>query len=279
MSDGTNNGTAAQPATGANAPATAQPAQQFTVPSGHRLVSDDDYGKFTRYEQQVRGFQPFYEKATKLGFKSPEDFDRYAPAIDTLNKRKIDPKVLASMFEEDQPEAGGKNAQPTIDIDEIRKSARDDARMEAYKIRHEDAVANDPKIVDAAVRKFLGDGEHDDYTKAVTSSALARWMEDNRPLYPKGHPLAETALAPFSSELADKAIAHFNELKAKQKGAELAAAAKDAVSGQTRPKVPTIAGGGGPPGKPNTTDSGRRPNGLPSKAAVEAAYAAKRAGR
>lgn len=279
MSDGTNNGTAAAPATGANAPAPAQPATQFTVPSGHRLVSDDDYGKYTRYEQQVRGFQPFYDKATKLGFKSAEDFDRFAPAIETLNKRKIDPKALAAMFADEEPEAGGKSTQPSIDIDEIRKSAREDARLEAYKIRHEDAISNDSKVVEQAVAKFLGEGEHDEYTQALTTSAISRWMEENRTSYPNGHPLADQFLAPFSSELAGKAIEHFNTLKAKQKGAELAAAAKDAAGGQTKPKVPTVAGGGGPPGKPNTTDSGRRPGGLPSKAAVEAAFAAKQARR
>ncbi len=265
-----NSSAAAQPG---SQPA-AQPAQQYSPPSGYALVSDSDLQAYRRHEQSVRGFQPFYERANKLGIKSAVDLDKWAPAIETLSKRKMDPKALAAMFsdeaEQDLNRGGGSQPQ-NIDLAKLREEMKSEIMGDVYTMRHQEARQGDAGVIEKAVAKVLGDGEHDDFNKELTKRAVKDWLEENRPTYPDGHPLAGKYLAPLTQDLADKVAEYMTGLRAKQAGATLAD--KAAQAAKPVQKVGTVGGGGGSTGKPNTKDTDMRAGGLPPRAAVEAAAA------
>jgi hypothetical protein len=273
MADQNGTPAAAQPAQAA-----AQPAQapSFSVPEGYQLTPKSDIERYSRYEQQVRGFEPMYQKLTKAGIKTAEDFDRYAPAIDTLNKRKMDPKAFASMFS-DEAEADlnpGKQPQ-SIDIDALRKQMRDEALDALYEDQHEQSRKGDDKMVDVALNKVLGDGEHDEIAKEEAKWKVLGWLEANRDTYPEGHRLHGKKLAPISQDLVDKAAKHFADLATRRKALSMNEVATAANGSASQPKkVGTVAGGGNtPPGKPSNNATEWRAGGLPPRAAAEAAAA------
>lgn len=263
---------AAQPA-GASAPAAAQPAQtQFNVPQGYQLVPEGDLQTLRRHEQSVRGFQPLYDRLSKAGIKSADDWARYEPDFQTISRRGLKPGSIAAMFsdeaEQDLGEQGLPKA-PSFDLAELKKQIMDETRVETYTLTHNEQRKNDSKVIESALSKVIGEDPSDDYTKELVKRAVTNFLEDNRPTYPDGHPLASKYLAPLSQEMADKAVSHFAELKARQKGADMNAAATAANT--VVKKTPTVAGGGtSASGKPQTIDESR-PGGLPSRAAVEAA--------
>lgn len=215
-------------------------------------MPDQDVERYTRYEQQVRGFEPMYQKLNKAGIKTAEDFDKYAPAIDTFNKHKIDPKAFASMYSpEAEADLNPGNKTQSIDIDALRKQIEEGV-MGKYEERvHIEARKGDDKIIEAAFNKVVGD-DSDDFNKELTKRAVKDWLEENRSTYPEGHPLAGKFLAPLSQKQAEQAVEYFTGLKAKQKGSQMAEVASAANASAGR-KVSTAAGGGSSPsGKPNT---------------------------
>lgn len=245
------NGTvpAAQPA-----PAAAQPAsgQSFNVPDGYQLTPKADMERYSRYEQQVRGFEPLYQKLNKSGIKSAEDWAAYEPLISTARDRKIDAKAFASMFSPEAEADLKTKGSEGLDIETLRSQIKNEVFDEVYKDRHEEARKGDDSIIEKAFSRVLGDGEHDEYTKSVTKYAVSQYLKDNRITYPEGHRLHGKFLAPITQEQADKAVEYFTGLKAKQKGTEMEERAKAANS--VKPKTGTPAGGGGAPsGKPDTT--------------------------
>lgn len=268
---------AAQPAQAA-----AQPAQTQQIgsgiPSGYRAISDADFERLTRAEQQANGMRPFYDRASKLGFKKAEDFDAWAPAIETFAKKKMNPAAIASMFSPDaDADLRGTDAKPqNIDIDELRKQIKAESLSEVHGILYDRERANDPKILEATLKKMLGDGEVDEYTKELNSQALENYFWKVRKTYPDDHPLRGRPM-PLTDAESEAAIKHFADLKAKQAGQALADKAKQAS--KTPTKLGTITGGGASaPSKPTNT-TGRRPDGKPTKEAVMAAYEAQVAGR
>lgn len=294
---------------GGGDPSTAQPAQMtsgqggggsgFQVPDGYDLVPKTEREASRRYEQQVRGFQPLYERLSKAGIKSEKDWDGYEPLISTAKARKIDAKQFAAMFSDEAEQdlkgtgkggGSGAGAGGGFDIEDLRKQAREEARGEFYNLSHEQASKGNEKVIAAAVDKFLGTpatGQaHTEYDKAVARGAVKAWMEDpvNRPLYPEGHPLRDKAFAPFDETTADSCLKHFSDLRAQQKGKDMTAAARAATAGAKggagAGRVATVAGGGGSPsGKPNTKNTAGRSGGRPSIEEVESAFAARKAAR
>lgn len=262
---------AAQPASAPAQPA-AQPAQtQFNVPQGYSLVAESDLQTLRRHEQSVRGFQPLYDRLSKSGIKSEKDWESFEPIVKTARERKIDARAFSSMFSaEADADLNGTEPKPqSIDIDGLKKQMLDEVRTEHFTLTHNEQRKNDSKVIEAAMSKVLGDDPADDYTKELVKRSVTNFLEDNRGTYPEDHPLASKFLAPLSQELADKAVAHFAALKAKQKGAEMADRATAANT--VVKKTPTAAGGGSSAsGKPQTIDE-TRPGGLPSRAAAEAA--------
>jgi len=269
---------AAQPGSPAAQPAQAQQIGSG-LPDGYQPISKSDYERYQRYEQQVRGFTPLYEKLTKAGIKSVDDWGKYEPAIETFKSRKMDPRAFAASFsDEAERDLNGGTSQPQqVDLAKLREEIESNFATKMEERFHGDARKGDSAIIDLAVNKVLGDGEHDDFHKDVTKRAVKDWLEENRPSYPDGHPLAGKYLAPLTQELADKVAAHYAGLRSKQAGVSLAEKAKAANQPPVKKTVGTIAGGGtSPPGQPATNaKTGQKP----SREAVMAAYDARVAGR
>lgn len=261
--------TAGQPA-----PAAPQPAQSpASLPDGYRPISTADYERLTRAEQQWQGSQQFYQRANKLGIKSVEDLDRLAPGIDTFNKRKIDPKAFASMYsDEADADLNGDGAKPqSIDIDALRKQLREETMDEVYEDRHVEASKGNDKMIDAALSKVLGEGDHNEVAKERAKWQVVGWLEQHRDTYPEGHRLHGKKLAPISQELVDKVAKHFGDLAAKEKGLSMASVAT-AANGNVKPKVGSIAGGGAsaPPGTTPTPAKAGARGSLPNRQEAEA---------
>lgn len=259
----------------------AQPAPSPSqVPAGYSLVSEADLNAYKRHSEQVRGFEPFRQRLEKSGIKSVDDWAKHEPDFQTLSKRGLKPGALAAMFTEEADEDVGAGAKPqSIDVDALRKQIEDGV-MGKYEERvHTEARKGDDKVIEAAFSKVAGE-DADDFNKELVKRAVKDWLEENRPTYPAGHPLAEKFLAPLSPALAEKAVEYFTGLKAKQKGADMAATASAANAG-AKPKVGSVAGGGTsvPPGKETTKQSAMRPGGVPNRAEVEAYAATLRAKR
>lgn len=269
------NQAAAQPVQAAAQPAQAQQSGSG-LPDGYQPISKADYERLTRYEQQVRGFQPLYERLTKSGIKSVDDWSRFEPDVQTLAKRGLKPGSLAAMFSEeaDSDLSGGQSQPQQIDLARLREEMRSEILGDVHTLRHEDARKGDSGIIEKAISKVLGEGEHDEFTKELTKRAVKDWLEENRPTYPDGHPLAGKYLAPLTQELADKVAETFSGLRAKQAGAELADKAAQAAAPVK--KVGTVGGGGGSTGKPNSQPQSRSER---QRASMEAHLAQLRAKR
>lgn len=275
MADQNGTPAAAQPVQAAAQPAQ---AQSFNVPEGYQLTPKSDIERYSRYEQQVRGFEPMYQKLTKAGIKTAEDWDKYAPAIDTFNKHKIDPKAFASMY---SPEAEadlnpGKQPQ-SIDIEALRKQIREETMDAVYQDRHEESRKSDGQMIDTAFTKIVGEGQMSNFDKMNLKNSVAKWLSDNQDTYPEGHRLRGKALAPISKDLVEKAVAYFAAEKAKDAGASIAEAAANAV--KPVQKTGTVGGGSGaPPGKP-TSNPNQPTSQREKRAAVEAEFARLQASR
>lgn len=279
------NGTAAVQPGGAGASPAAQPAQsQSQVPIGYSLVSDADLQQYRRHGEQVRGFEPFRQTLEKSGIKSVDDWNRYEPIVKTAQQRKLDAKQFAAMFEQEPAQTGtGGGGSQSIDIEALRKQITEEATNGALdkwaQETHDQARAGDEKMVEAALNKILGEGEHNEVAKERAKWQAVGWLEQNRQTYPAGHRLSGKALMPITQELVDKAAKYFGDLEAKAKGANMA----DRATAVNAPKKVGSAAGGGTssPGKPNTVKADEDPDrpGYPSKARIEAAMAARRASR
>jgi len=243
---------AAQPGSPAAQPAQAQQIGSG-LPDGYQPISKSDYERYQRYEQQVRGFTPLYEKLTKAGIKSVDDWGKYEPAIETFKSRKMDPRAFAASFsDEAERDLNGGTSQPQqVDLAKLREEMEQSFSTRIEERFHGDARKGDNAVVDAAINKILGEGDHDDFQKELTKRAVVGWLEENRPSYPDGHPLAGKYLAPLTPDLAEKAVAYYSGLRTKQAGADLAN--KAAQAAKPVQKVGTVGGGGGSTGKPNTT--------------------------
>lgn len=250
-----NNGTPAAQTEGANASAAAQTGnQQFNVPQGYRLVTNDDHTRFTSYENQVKGFKPLYDRLAKSGIKSEKDWDSFEPIVKTARDRKIDGKAFSSMFstEADADLNGGQTNQPQqIDLAKLREEMKAETATELHSILYSREREGDAKALENALGKMLGEGEHDAYTKELAKQAVSNYLWEIRGSYPEGHPLAGKVM-PLTQDMAEKAVAHFTALKAQNAGKDLAEKAKQAAEGASRPSGTVGGGGNSGTGKPNT---------------------------
>ncbi len=170
--------TAGQPA-----PAAPQPAQSpASLPDGYQPISRADFERLTRAEQQWQGSQQFYQRANKLGIKSVEDLDRWAPAIETFQKQKLDPRAFASSFSQvAEADLNGGGVKPqSIDIEALREQIKNETMDAMYEDRHVEARKGDDKMIDLALNKVLGDGDHNEVAKERAKWQVIGWLEQNR---------------------------------------------------------------------------------------------------
>lgn len=251
----------------------------FQVPAGQRLITEDDFGKFQRYEQQVRGLTPLAERAARHGFSKPEDFDAIAPwqgIIKKATERKMTPAAFEPFLADPSAPGGG---QVDFDPEEFStgvltraEQAATKAAEHTYALReHEAAVRAEPELFKRVAREQLGK-DADEFD--IENFAGRLKSTSKRPEYPAGHPLAGEHYSAFTEkhleETAKALKKQFEDHRAKSISDKAKALSKSSPS--------SIAGDHAQQGKPETTDD-RRPGGRPSVSKVEAVYAAKVAAR
>lgn len=219
-------------------------------PSGGSVVSDSisiprsEYDKLSRHGDQVKGFQPFYEKAKAFGIKSAEDFDKYDPYFKTmqeLERRGIKPDMLQRMYSDDaNADLNGGDSKQQFDPGKLREELMGEVRKEMAGKEWEQLTAKEKDYVEQALREFYGDEQVDDWSKYQMKLAFERHLDSSRELYPKDHPLHGSHLKPFGESEAKKAVEHFRAEKAKYAGSAMKDKA-DAVN-RAKPKVSTPAG-------------------------------------
>lgn len=262
------------------APAPGQPSTgQFTVPQGKVLLDQSDAENYRRYQEQVKELRPFYDRASKSGFKRPEDFDGVDPLVKALKSKGLTPEQAARAFFADVgEEVTPPNTQPPIDIKQLREDLLTETRVEMATERHNDAVKTVPDMLTKAAKEMLGNGaselEVELYADAI-GNKLASMRDDkahvHKFMYPEGHPLRDKKWAPYSPEVIGEVA---GALKKKR---DAAAGAAKVQTAQAVKSGTTIAAPNTGNGAPDTT--GKRPDGRPSVDAVRAKAEAKIAAR
>lgn len=278
QASGTPNGGTATPT--AN-PAPSQPAPTFQVPDGKVLVDRAEYETHKRYEEQVKGFTPFYERARKTGFTKPEDFDGVEPLLKTLKERKLTPEqARRAFFEEigqDDPQKNGDGGQPAFDQAAFEAGLERKFDVKLASKDHESAVKSIPAMLETSAKEALGKGatEYDikNFQRALTAELVAhREANPQKHMYPDGHPLRDSKWAPYSKEVVAEVV---TALKKERADFEAAKKVKTAEAIKTGTSVASPNSGGGTP----QNSDGRRPGGKPSLDAVRANAEARMAKR
>lgn len=229
-----------------------QPAQ----PTGDSIsIPRADYDKYIRYSEQVKGIQPFFEKAKAFGIKSPEDFDRYDPyfkTAKTLEERGIKPDMLGRMFSaEAEADLADKGNDPQFDQKKFREELMSEFRKESAVKEWSDLTKREKEHVDAILKEIHGEEQVDGWTRAMHERAVRDFLNENREDYPKEHPLHGQYLQPIGETHRAKAIEWFKAEKAKHAGQQKAAKADAAIASEKKGATPPAgrSGNNGPPEK------------------------------
>lgn len=254
-----NNGTvAAQP--GAQSAPAAQPTQQtFQPPQGYRVISDDDHSRLTRAEQQARGFQPLYDRISKAGIKSIDDWAKYEPDFQTLAK-KGGPGWLSKAFgpDADKDLSAGEPKGPAFDPEKFKADILTESERKSFEREYEAKFKDESKYVESLVAKFRGEEEWDPYETERNRRALNDYLYEVRGTYGDDNPHLKGRPTLLNDSIGEKALKYFGDLKNQAKAKSTAERAKDAASGQFKS---TAAGGGSSSsGKPTTEPKGRVSN-------------------
>lgn len=237
------------PATGQGQPAPTQPSDSISIPRS-------EYETYVRNNERLKGADTFYKKANAFGFKSTEDFDAFKPKYDTLTaleKRGFTHDKLGRMFsEEAEADLAGTQHQPSFDPAKFKDELRSEWRKETAMSEYDNLTKAESKYVDDALREILGDEKVDDFNKSAYKMAVERWLDQNRELYPKDHPLASERLQPFGEANAKKAVEHFKKLRADAAGSSMK---NKADAANKRTPTPSPAGNSGGQGKPKDEPS------------------------
>jgi hypothetical protein len=238
----------------------AQPAAQAMPQGGQgqqpsgRYVSDEEYNRYRRAEDQARGMAQFHTKATQFGFKTPEDFDKYSPVFSLINERKIDPAMLANALSGggQKPEAGDEKLSP----EEMEERLWLRFQERQAEDEHQQQMGRLHEIVSDQLKGLFGDEAVDEQElELYRMAALGRIVEDRRTnatrySYPEGHRLHGKRYAPPNAENAKHIWDWVKEHRTKRQGATLAGigdAANKAPKHSTPAGQKSTAGTGGKP--------------------------------
>lgn len=260
MADQANPSTAAPTSNGlatANQSGQGQPGggASFNVPDGYVLARKDEHESYRRQAEQYNGVKPYYEKGSKYGLKSAEDFDRFGPVLETLNKRGIDPRQLAAMLSGEADDETEQAKQRQFDPEKFREEIRGEFRRESAVKEWTDLSAKEKDHVDAALKEFYGEEEVDGWTRAMHTRAANHYLNEIREEYPKGHPLHGEYLQPIGESHRAKLVEYMKAERAKHSGEAMRAKADAAI--RQKPNA-TSAGNSGGQGKPKQEPSVRK---------------------
>ena len=227
---------------------------------------------------RAQGMQGFYDRASKLGFKEAKDFDRYEPVFKTLASQKIDPAKFAAAFE--QQHEPGDNPRESVEKMEAlfdRKMTEIEKQwiIKQAQAKHDEAFSGDiGQFTKENIKSWLGENYDESMGEMARLAAIGNYLtnpELNK-AYPEDHPMAGRFMPPGQEGIA-KIKSFLADSMSKTRAAFLSDVGKAASKSTTR----TAAGNGSGGGK--VEDNNKRPNGLPSRERVEAAFAARAAAR
>lgn len=239
-----------------------------------------EYDKMTRYGDQVRGFQPFHQKAQAFGFKSAEDFDNnpWLKQIQTLEKRGVKADMLGRMFsDEAEADLNDNSKAPAIDLDKRDAELMNKWRREQAEEQWRSGISNERKIFEAAAAELKA--EFPDVPPFLLNDAIVGRAEQIRELYDEKHPLHKDYAKPHDDNFKTKLSGYYKAEKAKFAGESMKAKADATIASEKDKKSPPSAGKSGGNGAPNQSPPDKRPYGKPSREAVEAAHQAKKDSR
>lgn len=251
-------------------PTTGAPAPEFQVPTGKRLVDESEWTARSHESEKLKGYNRL---ASELGVKNFDDLRRWKPALEAINKRKLEPEFVARAFgdeptADDKPEDKGERQQ--IDVKKLESDflSKAEQRVE-YKWalkEHEQAVSKHGDLINDALKslheKDLSPHETKLWTAALKSS-LSEAREKN--VYPKGHPLAEYDFRPLDKQTVDAVVAEWKKDMDSAKAESLSSKA-DKYRSAERTRPSTAAGPGTGQGKPQSEPS----RGLSTREALSA---------
>lgn len=252
MADQANGGAAGStPSGGSVASGQAQPA---TTGGDSISLPRAEYEKYIRYGEQVKGFQPFYEKAKNFGISRAEDFDKFDPyykSMQQLEKRGIKPDALARIYSDEAEQELGKPEQQSFDPAKFEKDITSKIERQFAEREWDSLTKKEAEYVDAALRDIMGDEKVDDMSKAMYRRAVANYLDEIREMYPKDHPLHDSRLQPIGEAHAKKAVEFFKAEKAKYAGSASAAKADAAIAAEKKGVTASAgrSGGNGAPEK------------------------------
>ena len=258
----TNNSTA-----GATAPAApTQPAPEFQVPQGKRLIDEREFETYSRNQERLKGADETIRAFREAGFEKPDDAKRWSPFIKTARERNLDPDMVSRVFGETPKTKEVEDDAPRIDTKTLKSELLSEVRKEQAMERHAELEAREDEVVKSAVSEVFKDAsEHDreDFTEILLGK-LAN--PKNRERYPANHPLHNDAFVPVTDKLVRSLAEGMKKARDERKAASLVdkgdKARKPAAPGRTT--AGTNAGNGAPEKKPS------RPGGMPDRADVEA---------
>lgn len=233
-----NNAGAGQPGAGSS---------QFAVPDGYVLARKDEHESTRRQAEQFNGVKPYYEKGSKYGIKSAEDWDRWGPFFETAAKRKLDPKYLAAMLsdEADADLNQQQSGKPEIDLDKRDEALMAKWRREQAEEQWRSGYASEGKLYEAAAEEIKA--EFPDVPPFLLSDAIRGRAEQMREDFERGHPLHGQLLKPHGDGFKAKLSEFYKAEKAKHAGAAMGKKADAALKSNTTSPPAGNSGGQGKP--------------------------------
>ena len=242
------------------APEGANPAQAPAngVPAGHITVPESDWKTAQRWREQVSGYQPWYESASKAGFKKPEELSKWGPSIQSLTQRGLTPEALTALFNENGvDDTQQAQTQQTLDPEKLRTEIMSELRREMSQKEYENFVAAEKKGLEALATELLDGVEVEDWQKDLLIAGIQHRALMSRQPYGEDHPLKGTFRPHDEMSLSEmkKAIA---EQKATSKAAKMKAVGDAAAKAPSSPAAGK-SGGQGNPSKQADTRPQREP--------------------
>ena len=227
----------------------AAPAPSYQPPAGHVLVKESDYRgsteRLTAYEQRMQ----------KLGVKDLAELEPMADLFKPENRTRVQ-QMMGLLTPAAQQRVEDKAASGNMSREDVIKMVAEETAKAEAKRTYSDAekshmdTASPKKVreyIQAQAKEMLGDGVDEETVAAFVAEAYGRVhmaredaLESKDPaklaayMYPEGHPLRGSYLAPFNAENMKSVIDGLKDSASKRTGAVLGRIGRAAASAPAR---------------------------------------------
>lgn len=216
---------------------TTQPQEPQSQPQGV-FVPQDEYNTMRTNAERFKGDRPLVEAALSAGVRSPDDFQKFVAAQQTLERFQQaghDPNSILQMLGGKAPQQTQQTQTPTsLGEDQIRSIIGGELASHEAKSAHEQQWTSMNDSLISEVDKIAGENASD-ARRRVIEDVVARHANAQIERYPDGHPLAGKA-KPLTSAQIQSAIASATSEISEFSGAQIRQNA-------TQPNVPNQGGG------------------------------------